>query len=77
MENRFTEMNARLKEACRTTQSNTADRLNGLHSRSLSKSATRQTSHWSRTQSATDRVLVILIENGGIDLVSPRWSINS
>lgn len=60
-ENRFMAMDAYLKGDCRTEQ----------RSRSNGSIAFSQSTDWASSMSAQDRVLVVLIENGGVDLGIP------
>src|SRR4051812_46300416 len=69
MENRFLDMNSYLKEVCRTGPARMPSGSAGTAGRpSLAQAASRP---WSRAFAAADRVLVILIENGGVDLGIP------
>jgi GH24 family phage-related lysozyme (muramidase) len=74
MENRFLEMDENLKEAAskktRHLYGRPGNGSNGYGSPTLDRFSS-QSSTWARPFAATDRVLVILIENGGVDLGIP------
>jgi hypothetical protein len=77
MENRFLEMDECLRRIS-GNKSRHGNGQSGNGSTGFAKGiASSQSSVWSESFSAQDRVLVILIENGGLTWGSRSWSINS
>lgn len=75
MENRFLEMDDYLKQCEGKGGRGTATRTYNNNGNGYAPDGTDTTGHqasvWSRPQSASQRVLVVLIENGGVDLGIP------
>src|SRR5881398_685275 len=75
MDNRFVEMDEYLQQITGRTSGNGSDSKSTPSSNGLenpNKFSISKSYEWARPMSAQDRVLVILIENGGVDLGIPE-----